>query len=102
MGRRPYSPKHTKPNKHHKGQSCEKCKETVLKMLDKIYNKTDANHKFTIGVKPEDFKQSKYYSELKSIYTTLQNYRGHKNFIRSKNLSPCDFFVSTPPIYNRI
>lgn len=92
-----HSPKHIKPNKHHRGENCPKCKETVGKMLDKIYNKTDANHKFSIGVKPEDLKQSKYYSELKSIYIALQSHRGHNDFVRAKKLAGCDFFVSNPP-----
>lgn len=87
----------TKTNQYHNGENCSKCKKTVSELLNRIYFRTNANHKFTIGVYPEDFKHTKYYSKLKSIFKALQNHRGHKNFVRVKNLPRCDYFVLNPP-----
>jgi hypothetical protein len=81
------------PEAHHDGR-CQKCKETVKKLLEKIYGKVEQNYKFEIGTKPDDFKNTPYYYELKRIFEALQSYRGFKEFVKSRTLPNCDFFVS--------
>ena len=80
----------------HQGERCPKCKETIRKLLKKIYGIVEENYKFRIGTLPEDFKNTTYYSELKKIYEKLQDHRGHKNFVKAKTLPNCDFFIPNP------
>lgn len=74
-------------------ERCPKCKETVKRLLEKIYGKVEQNYKFEIGTYPEDFKNTPYYDKLKEIYEALQSHRGFKEFVKSKTLPDCDFFV---------
>ena len=75
-------------------ERCGKCKETVKKLLEKIYGKVEQNYKFKIGTYPEDFNNTPCYDKLKEIYGALQSHRGFKEFIKAKTLPNCDFFVS--------
>lgn len=77
-------------------ERCPKCKETIQKLLEKIYGKVEPTFKFEIGTHPEDFRNAKFYGKLKEIFVTLQNHRGFKEFIRARTLPNCDFFVPDP------
>ena len=77
-------------------ERCPKCKETIRKLLEKIYGKVEENYKFRVGTSPEDFKNSLYYSKLKTIYKKLQDHRGHRDFVKAKTLPNCDFFIPNP------
>lgn len=77
-------------------ERCSECKETILKLLEKIYGKVEPNYKFEMGAHLEDFKHTPYYDKLKEIYKALQNHRGFKEFVRAKKLPHCDFFVPNP------
>jgi len=77
-------------------ERCPKCKETVRKLLEKIYGKVEQSYKFEVGVHPEDFIDTPFYNKLKEIYEVLQNHRGFREFVKSKTLPNCDFFVPNP------
>lgn len=74
-------------------ERCTKCKETIRVLLKKIYGNVEVSYKFDVGVLPEHFIHTPHYQTLKEIFNTLQNYRGHKEFVRSKTLRKCDFFI---------
>jgi len=78
----------------HRDERCPKCKETIKNLLEKIYGKVEQNYKFEIGTHPENFKNTPYYDKLNEIYEALQSHRGFKEFVKSKTLANCDFFVS--------
>ncbi len=80
----------------HHDERCAKCKETIKKLLEKIYGKVEQNYKFEIGTQPEDFKNTLYYDKLRWIHETLQSHRGFKEFVKAKTLPNCDFFVPNP------
>lgn len=80
----------------HQGERCQKCKETIKKLLKKIYGRVEENYKFKVGTLPEDFKNTLYYSELKKIFEKLQNHKGHRDFVKAKTLPNCDFFIPNP------
>jgi len=92
------SPRIKKPpqSKNRHNERCPECKETIYKLLAKIYGKVEKAPKFRIGTKPEAFRGTQYYNELKEIYSALQNHRGFKDFVRSKTLPNCDYFVPDP------
>jgi len=77
-------------------ERCPKCKETIRRLLEKIYGRVERNYRFDIGTIPEDFKHTPYYEQLLKIYQALQEYRGFKDFVKAKNLPHCDFFVRNP------
>ena len=74
-------------------QRCKNCKARIKTLLEKIYGKVIENHKFEVGARIEDYSKIKHYSVLKSVYKSLQNHRGFEQFVRSKNLPRCDFFI---------
>ncbi len=77
-------------------ERCPECKETIRRLLEKIYGRVERNYRFDIGTIPEDFKHTPYYEQLLKIYQALQEYRGFKDFVKAKNLPHCDFFVPNP------
>ncbi len=74
-------------------ERCRKCKETIEMMLEKIYGSVRPNYKFDVGARPQDFIGFPVYGTLKDIFSKLQNYRGYRDFVRSKTLRRCDFFI---------
>jgi hypothetical protein len=77
-------------------ERCPKCKETIRKILEKIYGKVEQNYKFEVGTRPENFLNIQGYSKLKEIYKALQSHRGFEEFVKAKTLPNCDFFVPSP------
>jgi hypothetical protein len=77
-------------------ERCPECKQTIEKMLRKIYGEVKSNYKFEVGVLPEDFIDSRFYHEIKDIFLTLKEYRGHEDFVRASNLPRVDFYVPKP------
>lgn len=77
-------------------ERCPNCKQTVEKMLIKIYGTVMPNHKFESEVYPEDFIKSDYHQTLKDIFTSLQGYRGHDTFVRTLELPKVDFYIPNP------
>jgi hypothetical protein len=79
-------------------ERCPDCKQTIEKMLRKIYGEVICNYKFELGVLPEDFIKSEHYHELKDIFSSLKRYRGHDSFTRTHELPSVDFYVPNPGI----
>jgi len=85
-----------KPSKIRHDERCRKCKETVRRLLERIYGRVEENYRFEVGTRPEDYSGTPHYSKLKKIYEALQNHRGFKEFVKAKTLPHCDFFVPDP------
>jgi hypothetical protein len=81
------------PRKASHDERCPRCKETVRKLLARIYEEVEEGYKFEAGTTPEDYKDTKYYDDLKTIYEALQKHRDFKEFIRAKRLPSGDFFI---------
>jgi len=77
-------------------ERCPACKQTIKEMLRKIYGEVKSNYKFEVGVLPEDFINSQFYHEIKEIFSSLKEYRGHEHFVRASNLPRVDFYVPNP------
>lgn len=86
------------PRKISHAERCPKCKETVCKLLQKIYGEVEEGYKFETGTMPEDYKDTKHYLNLKGIYEALQIHRGFEEFVRAKTLPNVDFFVPSQNI----
>jgi hypothetical protein len=83
-------------SKVHYGERCPKCKETLKKLLERIYGNVEENRKFEVGTHLEDFLNTSCYSKLKEIYEALQNHRGFREFVKTTTLPNCDFYIPNP------
>jgi predicted amidohydrolase len=85
-----------KPSKKSHNENCPECKRKIKILLEKIYGEAIVNYKLDIETDPENYQDSPFYHSLKKIYRSLQHYRGHNKFTRSKTLPNCDFYVPNP------
>lgn len=77
-------------------ERCPECKKTIERMLAKIYGEVKSNYKFNIGVYPSDYIESPHYQNIKRVFESLQKFRGHYDFIRTKSLPHVDYYVPDP------
>jgi hypothetical protein len=77
-------------------ERCLECKNTIERMLKKIYGDVENNYGFEVSTGVKNYKDVPFYQELKEILLELQNYRGHKDFMRVLILPRCDFFIPNP------
>jgi hypothetical protein len=88
-----------KPTAHQRkrhDERCPECKRTIEVLLRQIYGEVKVNYRFETGTKPQDYKQTAHYHNLKEIFNELQNHRGHKDFVKARALPHCDFFIPDP------
>lgn len=77
-------------------ERCPECKIRIKELLEKIYGDVIENFSFNVGLRPEEFKKSKYIETLKSIFKTLQKRRSFTDFVKTKKLKPCDLYIPFP------
>jgi hypothetical protein len=76
---------------------CRACKERVRELLTAIYGDCLANHQFPWSSQPQDYAKTAIGAQLEHIRTALGDLRGHRDFIKSAQVPPCDYFVADPP-----
>lgn len=76
---------------------CRACKARVRDLLTSIYGDCRVNHSFGWPALPEDYLSTSIGALLQRIRAALGGLRGHRDFIKSAVVPPCDFFVSVPP-----
>ena len=76
---------------------CRACKERVRELLTTLYGNCQVNHSFPWSALPQDYANASIGSLLERIQSELGNFRGHRDFIKSMQMPPCDYFVSNPP-----
>lgn len=79
-------------------ERCKKCKKRVFELLSKMFGEVKTNYNLHISNNPDSYINTPFYSDLKTIYSALQNYRGFDHFTRSKMLPNVDYFVVNPGI----
>ncbi|MGN6717302.1 MAG: hypothetical protein ACTHLX_07915 [Candidatus Binatia bacterium] len=83
-------------NNLHSGH-CRLCKQRVGEMLKAIYGECQQNHSFGWSAAPHDYTKTPIGATLERIHSSLENFRGHGDFIKSPLVPPCDYYVSAPP-----
>ena len=73
---------------------CRPCKERVREMLIALYGECRANNQFPWSTKPEDYRPEPLGDGLHRIRAALCALRGHRDFIKSPVVPPCDYYVS--------
>jgi len=75
-------------------ERCRDCKAAIRDLLERLYGPVEVGKRFGIGTAPEAFSASKWFPELREIFEGLRQARGFTDFVRARELSGCDFFVS--------
>jgi hypothetical protein len=76
---------------------CRACKERVRKLLAATYGDCRVGHQFAWSAQPKDYTGTPIADLLKRICAGLGDFRGHRDFIKSAQVPPCDFYISDPP-----
>lgn len=76
---------------------CRACKERVQELLSACYGTCHANRQFPWSAHPADYAGSAIGVTLQRIRGPLGDLRGHRDFIKSALMPPCDYFVTDPP-----
>lgn len=74
-------------------EHCRRCKERVRELLAALYGDCYANHSFFWSSMPQDYSDSPIGDALAKIRDGLGAIRGHRNFIKSAQVPPCDFYL---------
>ena len=69
----------------------------MRELLTAIYGECRVNHSFPWPTQPELYASTPVGNLLEQIRTALADLRGHRDFIKSAQVPPCDYFVSDPP-----
>lgn len=80
-----------KGKKHN--ERCSDCKNTIIDMFRCLYGQVKVDHKIDVPIQADNFLGKPVYKHLKRLLEALEANRGHKGFIKLKNLHRCDLFV---------
>lgn len=72
---------------------CRACKERVGELLITLYGECLTNHSFPWSARPEDYADTAIGAALLRIRAGLAQSRGHRDFIKSPRVPPCDYYV---------
>lgn len=77
-------------------ERCKECKKRVLELLKKEYGKVKEKYNPKLSSKLNELEGTEHCITLEKIYTSLQEYRGYKSFVKAKSLPNVDFFIPDP------
>lgn len=76
---------------------CRACKERVREIVTRLYGDCRVNHAFSWPAEPQSYRDTAIGAALERICDALGEFRGHRNFIKSAQVPPCDYYVTDPP-----
>ena len=66
-------------------------------MLSALYGECRTQRHFPWPARPEDYSGTAIGATLERIRGALGDLRGHRDFIKSAQMPPCDYFIADPP-----
>lgn len=76
---------------------CRACKERVRELLSAVYGGCQTHRQFPWPARPEAYAGTAIGHTLKRIRDAIGELRGHRDFIKSAQMPPCDYFIADPP-----
>jgi hypothetical protein len=76
---------------------CRACKQRVREILTRLYGSCRVNQSFDWPAQPPAYRETAIGPALERICTALGELRDHRDFIKSTQVPPCDFYISDPP-----
>jgi hypothetical protein len=76
---------------------CRACKDRVRELLAAICGECRINYSLPWSAHSDDYSATPIGNLLRQIRAALGDLRGHRNFVKSAQVPPCDFYVSDPP-----
>ncbi len=72
---------------------CSDCKNAIIEFLRRAYGTVKVDHRIHVPARLGGYRTYGCYNALKRIHAALQQYRGHGDFVRLRNLHRCDAFI---------
>jgi hypothetical protein len=79
-------------------ERCKECKKRIHELLIECFGDVKKNYNLRLSNRPDSFSSNSCFSDLNRIFIMLQDYRGYKEFVRSKRLPNVDFFAMEPGV----
>jgi hypothetical protein len=76
---------------------CRGCKEQARRLLAARYGDCHVSHSFPWPAKVQDYEHTAIGKTLWQIHTGLGDLRGYRDFSKSAQVPPCDYYISSPP-----
>jgi len=76
---------------------CRACKQRVDELLTQLYGTCRVNHSFPWPTHPRAYRNATMGPILRRVCQGLGDFRGHRDFIKSSLVPPCDYYVADPP-----
>jgi hypothetical protein len=76
---------------------CRACKARVGELLTHIYGGCRLNYSFPWPAEPQAYRDTAIGPILQRVCLGLGDFRGHRDFIKSPQVPPCDYYVTDPP-----
>lgn len=83
----------TQATSNHSGH-CRACKQRVGELLVRLYGRCLSNHSFPWPAEPQAYHDTVIGPILQRVCQALGDFRGHRDFIKSPRVPPCDYFVA--------
>lgn len=74
-------------------ERCKDCKTAIRGLLERLYGPVEVGKRFGMGTAPQAFSASEWFPQLQRTFDDLRQARGFIDFVRSPELSGCDYFV---------
>jgi len=79
-------------------ERCKNCKLRIFELIKAAFGDVDDQYNLNLPSRLDDYKGTNIHQDLAKIYKSLQDYRGFKDFVKTKKLPNVDYFVHAPKI----
>ena len=76
---------------------CRSCKARVGELLTHLYGGCRLNYSFPWPAEPQAYRDTAIGPILQRVCLGLGDFRGHRDFIKSPQVPPCDYYITDPP-----
>jgi len=86
-------PPHRRVAARRHDERCSECKNAIIEMFRALFGSVKVDHKITVSARMEGYASHPRRSDLAEVFRALQAHRGHKGFVRLKQLHRCDLYI---------